>query len=180
VAGHQHHAADAGRRRGAGRCGDAFDGKRRGLGAAGALFQFRDGWKIRIKQIKVGKVAGQLAGIGKAGERIVRRHPCHGDSALGELRRVRLNVIRRHNRLAAPHQRAQPHIVAFGALGFLDRAVAHLYPERHRAHRKRVGGIGAGPASGCNQPFGEVSQRGLVEERGHPKDLRSVFRESSG
>ena len=63
-----------------------------------------------------------------------------------------------------PDEHAQPHVVALGALGFLDRALAHLDRERYRAHRERVGRVGTGAASGRDQPFGEVGQRGLIEE----------------
>ena len=49
---------------------------------------------------------------------------------------------------------------------FLDRAVAHLDRERHRAHRHRVGGVGAGGARGLDQPLGALGQRGLVEQGG--------------
>ena len=64
-------------------------------------------------------------------------------------------------------EHAQAEIVAFRALGFLDRAVAHFDDERHRAHGDRVGVVGAGLARGAHQAFGEVSQGGLIEERGH-------------
>ena len=68
---------------------------------------------------------------------------------------------------AGADERAQPHVVAFGALGFLDSALAHLDRERDRTHGERVGGVRAGTARGRDQPFGEIGQRGLVEERGH-------------
>jgi hypothetical protein len=76
--------------------------------------------------------------------------------------------------LAAPDKGAQSYVIAFGALRFLDRALAHLDRKRHPAHGERVGGIRAGPARSRDQPFGEIGQRGLVEERGHEDDLRFV------
>jgi hypothetical protein len=50
------------------------------------------------------------------------------------------------------------------------RSLAHLDRKRNRAQRERVGSIRSGPASGCDQPFGEISQRGLIEERGHREE----------
>ena len=71
----------------------------------------------------------------------------------------------------APDEHAQPHVVALGALGFLDRALAHLDRKRDRAHGDRVGRVGAGAARGRDQPFGKFGQRGLIEEGGHRKGL---------
>ena len=45
----------------------------------------------------------------------------------GEFGRVGLDVVRRHDRLTPSDESAQPNIVAFGALGFLNRAIAHLH-----------------------------------------------------
>ena len=134
------------------------------LGALGALLQLRDGRKIRIEQIEVGNVARKLRRIGKTGERVFGRRPRHGDRALGELGDVGLDVVGRHHRLARPDEHAQPHVVALGALGFLDGALAHLDRKGYRAHRERVGGVGTGAASRRDEPVGEVGQRGLVKE----------------
>ncbi len=60
---------------------------------------------------------------------------------------------------------AKPEIVAFGALGFLDRAVAHFDCERHRTHRNRIGRVGACTLCGGDQTVGEIDEGGLVEER---------------
>src|SRR6478672_10790425 len=110
--------------------------------------------------------SGTARGIGEPGKRIFGRRLCHGDRALSELRDVGVYVVARYHRLAAADERAQPHVVAFGALGFLDSALAHLDRERDGTHGERVGGVRAGTASSRDQPFGEIGQRGLVEERG--------------
>ena len=109
----------------------------------------------------------QSVRVGKSGERILRGRSRHGDGALREFGSVGLDVVGGYDRLAAADKDAQPHIVAFGALGFLDCGLAHLDRKRHRAQRQRVGGIRSGPASGCDQPLGEIGQRGLIEKRGH-------------
>ena len=61
-------------------------------------------------------------------------------------------------------QHAQTHVVAFGALTFLNRAIAHLDRCRDRAHRDRIGGIRACPPRRVNEAFGKVDERGLVEQ----------------
>jgi hypothetical protein len=48
--------------------------------------------------------------------------------------------------LAAADEDAQAERVAFGALAFLHRAVAHFDRQRYRTHCHGVGGIGAGRA----------------------------------
>ena len=68
---------------------------------------------------------------------------------------VAADIVGRDHRLALADQHAQADIVAFGALGFLDAAVAHLDALRDAAHRDRVGGIGAGALGGLDQPLGQ-------------------------
>ena len=104
------------------------------------------------------------ARIGEAGELVLGRDLRHRDRALGERRDVARDVVGRHDRGAAADEDAQTDVVAFGALGFLDRAFAHADRKRHRAHRDRVGGIGAGAARRGDQTFGEIGQSGLVEK----------------
>ena len=140
VARDQHHAADTGRGRGAAGLGHALDRKPGRFGLARELFQMRGRGNLRIDQIEIGKFLRQALGIGEAGIRIVRRHARHGDRAFGQGGRSgALDVIGRHHRLLAPDEDAQAEIVAFGALGFLDRAVAHFDAGRNRTHRDRVG-----------------------------------------
>ena len=127
MARHKHHAADAGRGGCPRRFGDPFNGKRRALGTPRALFQHAHGRQIRIEQIEIGNLAGKLLAIGNSRERIFRCCLGHGDGTFGEFGRVGLDVVRRHDRLTAPDESAQPNIVAFGALGFLNRAIAHLH-----------------------------------------------------
>ncbi len=127
VARHQHDAADAGGGRRPRRFGDAFNGKGRALGASRTLFQRAHSRQIRIEQIEIGNLAGKLLAIGNSRERIFRCCLGHGDGTFGEFGRVGLDVVRRHDRLTAPDESAQPNIVAFGALGFLNRAIAHLH-----------------------------------------------------
>ena len=76
------------------------------------------------------------------------------------------DVIGGDHGLALPDQHAQADIVAFGALGFLDAAVAHLDALRDAAHRNRIGSVGAGAFGGLDQALREVRQRGLIEQIG--------------
>ena len=80
---------------------------------------------------------------------------------------VAVEIVGRDHRLLPADQHAQAQIVAFGALRFLDRAVAHLDRQRHAAHGDRVGRIGAGALGGGDEPFGDIGKGGLVEERWH-------------
>ena len=73
-------------------------------------------------------------------------------------------IVGGDHRLALAHQHAQAEIVAFGAFGLLHRAVAQLDRQRQRAHRHRVGCVGAGLARGLHQPLGALDERGLVEQ----------------
>ena len=114
-----------------------------------------------------GKIARQQRGIGKPDIFVVGRHARHRHRALGKFRdAVAADVVGRDHRLALPDQYAQADIVAFGALGFLDMAVAHLDPLRDAAHRDRVGGIRAGALCGLDQPLGQRRERGLIEQVG--------------
>ena len=150
VAGDQHHAADAGRRRGAARLGDALAPPcPRLLGGLRQLFQLGHRRQFAVDQVEIGDIARQQAFVGKPGIFVFRRHARHRHRAIGECRDVVAgHVIGRDHRLALAHQHAQAQIVALRAFGFLHRAVAHLDSQRHRAHRHRVGGIGAGLARG--------------------------------
>ena len=103
--------------------------------------------------------------IGEAGEFVLGRGARHGDGAFGErIEAVALMSLVETDRLLAADQDAQAHIVAFGALRFLDRAVAHIDRQRDRAHGDRVGRVGAGAARGGDQTFGEIGEGGLIEE----------------
>ncbi len=83
--------------------------------------------------------------IGEAGEAVLGRGARHGHRALGQRREaVAVEIVGRDHRLLLADQDAQPEIVAFGALQFLDGAVAHLDRQRHAAHGDRVGLVGAG------------------------------------
>jgi hypothetical protein len=106
--------------------------------------------------------------IGETGEAVFRRGASHRHHALGQrIDAVRPDVVGRHDRLLLPHQNAQPHVVAFGALRFLHRAVAHFDRKRHAAHGNGVGRIGAGAPRGSNEAFGKIGQGRLVKQRGH-------------
>ena len=61
---------------------------------------------------------------------------------------------------------AQPDVVAFGALGFLDMAVAHLDALRDAAHRDRVGGVRARALCGLDEALGQRRQGRLIEQAG--------------
>ena len=117
---------------------------------------------------RLGNSRAKQRRIGKPGEAIVRCGARHGDRALGQpVEAVAVEIVGRDNRLLAPDENAQADIVAFGALQFLDGVVAHLHRKRHRAHRERVGLVGAGAPRGGNKPFGEIGEGGLIEKRGH-------------
>ena len=164
-AGHQHHAADAGRRRRAAGFGHALDRKARDFRRARHGFEVGDLRQLRIEQIEIGKGLCKLAWIGEAGELVGRRHFRHRHRALGERSdAVAGNIVGRDHRLLLPDQHAQADIVAFRALGFLDRSFAHFDRLRHAAGGDGVGGVSAGAARGFDQPFGQFGQGGLVEE----------------
>ena len=130
---------------------------------------------IKIESLHAGATTdGERIASEEARKRILGRRPRHGDRALGQLTHVGLDVVARHHRLAAPDEYAQPHVVAFGALGFLHCAFAYLDRKRDRAHGERVGGVRAGAASRRDEPLGKVGQRGLVEQRGHRETLSFV------
>ena len=144
---------------------DALHGERRLLGGARVPLERADVRERRVDQVEVGKLVRQQRRVGEAGVGVLGRDARHRDRALGErVRAIALHVVGRDDRLPPADQHAQAHVVAFGALGFLDLAVAHLDRERDRAHRDRVGGVRAGAARGGDQAFGEFDERGLVEQ----------------
>ena len=102
--------------------------------------------------------------VGQPGEGVLRRDRAIATARSASDAVAAGDVIGRDHRLAAADQHPQADVVAFGALRFLDRAVAHLDRERDRAHRDRIGGIGAGAAGGGHQPFGKIGERGLIEK----------------
>ena len=106
-------------------------------------------------------------GIGKADIFVVGRDARHRDRALGQFRNaIASDVVGRDHGLALPDQHAQADIVAFGALGFLDAAVAHFDALGDAAHRDRVGRIGAGAFGGLDQPLRQRRERRLIEQVG--------------
>ena len=141
--------------------------RRRGFRLAGAALEFAGGRDIAIEQIEIGELARQQRGIGEADIFVVGRDAGHRDRPLGELgNAVAGNIIGRDHRLALSDQYAQSDIVAFGALGFLDPAIAHLDALRDAAHRNRVGGVRAGALGGLDQPLRQRRERRLVEQVG--------------
>ena len=106
----------------------------------------------------------QQGGVGETGEFVLRRGARHGHRARSERCQVAGEIVAGDHRLALSHQHAQAEIVAFGAFGFLHRPVAHLDGQRQRAHRHRVGGVGAAAKGGFHQPFGALEQGGLIEQ----------------
>ena len=135
---------------------------------ARAPFQQVDAGHVGIEQIEIGKFAGEQRRIGEPGEFVLGRDAGHGDRALGQrIDAVALDVVRRDRRLAAADQHAQADIVAFGALQFFDRAVAHVDRQRDRAHRDRIGLVGAAAPCRGDEAGGEIGEGGLIEEGGH-------------
>ena len=96
------------------------------------------------------------SGIGKADIFVVGRDAGHGDRALGEFcHAIAADVIGGDHGLALSDQDPQADVVAFGAFGFLDAAVAHLDPLRNAAHRHRIGGVRARAPGRLDQPLGQ-------------------------
>ena len=113
------------------------------------------------------KFARQQRRIGEADIFVVGRDARHGDRALGQFRdAIAADVVGRDHGLALSDQHAQADIVAFGALGFLDAAVAHFDALRNAAHRDRVGGVRAGALGGLDQALRQRRERRLVEQIG--------------
>jgi len=77
---------------------------------------------------------------------------------------IAADIIGRDHRLALPDQHAQPDIIAFRALGFLDASVADFYALRNAAHRHRVGGVRAGAPGGLDKTLRQRAQGGLIEQ----------------
>ena len=166
VAGDQHHAADARRSGRAARLGDAFNGESRTFRGARRCFQPFNRRQVRIEQVEVGKIMRQQARVGEACELVLRRRARHRHRAFGQrLGAVGGQIVRGDNSLAAADQHAQTEIVTLGAFAFFHRAVAHLDRQGNRAHRHRVGGIGAGGAGGFHQALGALGEGGLIEKR---------------
>ena len=135
--------------------------------STGAALEFGGRGNCAIEQIEIGEFARQQRGIRKPDIFVVGRDPRHRDRAFGELRdAVAGDVVGRDHGLALSDQHAQADIVAFGALGFLDAAVAHLDALRNAAHRDRVGGIRAGASGGLDQPLRQRRERRLIEQVG--------------
>ena len=111
--------------------------------------------------------------IGETDIFVVGRDAGHRDRPLGEFcNPVAGNVVGRDHGLALPDQYAQPDIVAFGALGFLDPAITHFDALRDAADRDRVGGVRARAPGGLNQPLRQRRQRRLIEQVGGCRSLR--------
>ena len=69
-------------------------------------------------------------------------------------------------RLPPADQNAQTDIVTFGALRFLDAAVANFDALRHAAHRHRIGGIRARLLRGLDKTLRQIGERALIEQVG--------------
>ena len=125
VTGDEHHSANPGRSRRAARFADAFDRKRRLLGGARLRFEFGDGRQIGIDQFEIGKFVCQQIGVGEARKFVLGRRARHGHGPCGKRGGAIIrNVIGGDHRLAAADQHAQAKIVAFGAFGLFNLAVA--------------------------------------------------------
>ena len=144
---------------------DSLYAERSRLGGTCARFECTDIGQRGIDQVEVGKLARQQRLICEPRKLIVRRYSRHRDRTFGErISSIALHVVGGNHRLAFAHQDAQAHIVAFGALAFLDRPIAHFDRQRHRAHRDRIGRIRARAPRSLNQAFGKFDERGLVEQ----------------
>ena len=165
--GHQHHAADPAGGRRAARFGHALDGEACGFGLAGAALELGRRGNFAVEQIEIGELARQQRRIGETDIFVVGRDARHRDRALGKFRdAIAGDIVGRDHRLALPDQHAQADIVAFGALGFLDAAVADFDALRNAAHRDRIGGVRAGALCRLDQALRQRRQRGLIEQAG--------------
>ena len=163
--GHQHHAADAARGRGAAGLRYALDREAGRFGFAGPALQFGRRRNLAVEQIEIGKLACQQRRVGEADKFIVGRHARHRDRALGKFGdAIAGDVVGRNHRLALPDQHAQPDIVAFRALGFLDAPVTYLDALRYAAHRDRIGSIGAGALCRLDQALRQRRKCRLIEQ----------------
>jgi hypothetical protein len=166
-AGDEHHAADSGGRRSAARFGDALDGKSGRLRLAGATFELCRRGDLRIQQIEIGKFPRQQRRVGEPDIFVGGRNARHGDGALCQFGdAIAADIVGRHHGLTLPHQHAQPDIVAFRPLRFLDASVAHLDALRNASHGDRIGGVGAGAPRRFDQALRQRAQGGLVEQIG--------------
>ena len=106
-------------------------------------------------------------GIGETDIFVVGRDAGHRDRPLGKLGdAIAGNIVGRDHGLALPDQYAQSDIIAFGALGFLDAAIAHFDALRDAAHRNRIGGVRARALCGLDQPLRQRRERRLIEQVG--------------
>ena len=147
VAGHQHHAADAGRRRRAFRLAHALDRERRRLGAHARAPPARatDG-NSGSSRSSSGCVRASSVCIGKAGELVLGRDLGHRDRALGERRDVAGDVVGRDHRRAAADEHAQARRRRFRSaptprprLRARRPTATSSAPRPHRRHRRRRG-----------------------------------------
>ena len=98
---------------------------------------------------------------------IVGRDARHRDRAFGEFRDiVAADVVGRDRGLTSSDQHTQTDVVTLGAFRFLDASVANLDALRDATHRDRVRGIRARALRSLDQPFSELTERGLIEEFG--------------
>ena len=151
----------------------------RGFGFAGAALEFGRRGNLAVEQIEIGELARQQRGIGETDIFVVGRDAGHRDRPLGEFcDAIAGDIVGRDHRLALPDQHAQSDIVAFGALGFLDPAIAHFDALRDAAHRNRVGGVRARALGGLDQALRQRRERRLIEQIGGLGSLRK--RRSAG
>ena len=120
--------------------------------------QFGDRRQLRIEQIEIRKRVRQRIRIREPGIGIVGRDARHRHGTPGEFGGIGLDVVGGDHCLPRADEHAQADVVAFGAFGFFDRALAHLHGKRDRAHRDRVGGIGACGAGRGHQSFGQLRE----------------------
>ena len=164
---HEHHAADAARRRCAAGLGDTLHCDARRFRFQRAAFEFGGRRHRGVEQIEIWKLARQQRRIGEADIVVIRRDARHRHRALGELcDAIAADIVGGDHRLPLADQHAQADIVAFGALGFLDAAVAHLDALRDAAHRDRVRGIRAGAPRRLDETLREIAERRLIQQAG--------------
>ena len=157
VAGHQHHAADAGRGRGAAGFGDARDRERRRSRRACALLRARATVGHFADRADRGRECSRAAAPGSAS-------PANGSSgatrAIATARSASASTPSPLMSLVETTACRLPTRTRRPRSSLSERSDSSTAPsrtstERDRAHRHRVGRVGAGRARGRDQAFGE-------------------------
>ena len=178
VAGHQHHAADAGRRGRAAGFAHALHGERRPLRRARAIASSSRRRAARgSSRSRSGKSCASSAGSAR---------PAYWSSGATRAIATARSAERRDAVAASCRwSRPPPGCGRPARAGRCRRLRSARIPRprrraprrlRHAAHRHRVGGIGAGRSRGLDQPLRERGERRLIEQVGIIRRLGELRR----